>query len=915
MTVQLLPPRVVLPLTACSTEVRLQGLVPGTTVRVTANGRSVAQGPATSSEQSFTLSSALQAGEIVRGKQDFPTEGSDPTPDGVKVLRGATSGAELGALNAVSHIYQCGRCLWVDGAFPGATVEVRAGGQVRGLATSNDGNARMSLSPRTAPGEVLEAQQTACGFAGPITFLPAADPLPTDPSLHVPPARLLGPLVECQQQVGVEQILDGGTITIHRDLGDEFACCDRSSTRINLVNPLKLGEKLQVSQAFLECEVTSDRSRPPIEVGPPNLAPPFLHPPICNRDRTVRVSGLMPGATVMFMLGDSGNDFAYGTAWDSTCDFQMPDLFGVMSLKVKQGICQPLDWSDASNTVKIDTQPAQGDLFLRISGPLFECGRLVHVTGAAPGTTVFLISKKWNGPIGWSYAPDFELDIAVMPLTPDDEIRATANLCGDPFASEAELVRRLAGDLVPPHVADPVHDCGGTVRVIGVVPGASVDVYVNGVFAGSARASFSSVNVPIAKRLVNGDRVAARQSLCTRTTRLSNEVMYHADHEVELVALPGGQISERVCQLTGERDPEPAHAHLNDTTQWGVFGTDLGINFHHAGRHYFFFGDEGIDESDDQTRDADPMFFTTDLQAEPSGFHMQPILSSGSNRFRRLAINGASDLANFEVPTGGFSYNGKIYLFIARRNPRPMQISLLASAVDPHNAFDLLFQVDTDPVGGESSGPNPAPSKFINISSTVVQNVDWKDLPSQAGDGLVLYGSGWYRRSGVCLAWAPLTPGTDPSPPASWRFFDPTSSSWSNPGDLSFAKPFAGPANVGEFSVTWIPVLRRWLMLCEQDIVRAHVAKQPTGPWTQINPEVFNKVRDGALGKWVHNPGQDNLADREAFANQQGGSYGPYLVDRFTRWNSWTRTATLYYVISTHVPYQVMLMKFRLRCA
>ena len=114
--------------------------------------------------------------------------------------------------------------------------------------------------------------------------------------------------------------------------------------------------------------------------------------------------------------------------------------------------------------------------------------------------------------------------------------------------------------------------------------------------------------------------------------------------------------------------------------------------------------------------------------------------------------------------------------------------------------------------------------------------------------------------------------------------------------------------------MAWIPPLRRWVMLSEQGIVRGHVARRPTGPWQPLAETIFEANRDGAEKKYTHVPGQDSLADRASFANEAGGAYGPYLVPRYTKWNPWGRVATIYYLISTHVPYQVMLMKCQLSC-
>ena len=95
-------------------------------------------------------------------------------------------------------------------------------------------------------------------------------------------------------------------------------------------------------------------------------------------------------------------------------------------------------------------------------------------------------------------------------------------------------------------------------------------------------------------------------------------------------------------------------------------------------------------------------------------------------------------------------------------------------------------------------------------------------------------------------------------------------------------------------------------------------SRTPWGPWSE--PEVlFNAVRDGALGKFIHDPGahpDDGLAgpvigkgraDPEAVA---GGAYAPYVVERWTKLQG--SELALYYVLSTWNPYIVVLMKSRL---
>src|ERR1700722_3270553 len=146
MPVQLLPPKVVPPLSECSEYVRLRCLWPGASVQIFVGGHAVGVGTASNFDEVFRLTRKLTSGQVVQASQSYAGVGSDWTPDAPTVLRSPASSSEIGPVNLVSHLYQCGACLWLDGAFPGAKVNVTSGGVLRGSASSVDGNARLSLS-------------------------------------------------------------------------------------------------------------------------------------------------------------------------------------------------------------------------------------------------------------------------------------------------------------------------------------------------------------------------------------------------------------------------------------------------------------------------------------------------------------------------------------------------------------------------------------------------------------------------------------------------------------------------------------------------------------------------------------------------------------------------------------------------
>jgi hypothetical protein len=90
-------------------------------------------------------------------------------------------------------------------------------------------------------------------------------------------------------------------------------------------------------------------------------------------------------------------------------------------------------------------------------------------------------------------------------------------------------------------------------------------------------------------------------------------------------------------------------------------------------------------------------------------------------------------------------------------------------------------------------------------------------------------------------------------------------------------------------------------------------AKELTGPWA--TPQlIFNQARDNALGVYVHNPNA-NPADgltgptigQHDPVTTPGGTYAPYLIERFTKVNG--NTLRIYWLISTWNPYTIVKMR------
>src|ERR1035437_1905580 len=212
----LLPPRVVAPLSECSKNVRVQNQLTGATVEILANGVLVGGGIATWSDQTFSLTTPLHAGQHVTARQKLGPDTSASSTEFVEVQK---KPAILGNVGFPSPIYMCGECLHLDGLVPGATVDVKVGGNPAGSGTADDGTARIHLSIPIVHGQPVIAQQTACGIPGLVTSSPLPDLPDGKREGPLPPPVIASPLLECQRSVSVSGVLEGATVTVTRTMG------------------------------------------------------------------------------------------------------------------------------------------------------------------------------------------------------------------------------------------------------------------------------------------------------------------------------------------------------------------------------------------------------------------------------------------------------------------------------------------------------------------------------------------------------------------------------------------------------------------------------------------------------------------------------------------------------------------------
>lgn len=383
--------------------------------------------------------------------------------------------------------------------------------------------------------------------------------------------------------------------------------------------------------------------------------------------------------------------------------------------------------------------------------------------------------------------------------------------------------------------------------------------------------------------------------------------------------------SVKVQQIIGEQgtnngtdsyatdtDRETGLPLLNQTyTRYEVGGTDLGYSFENGNNQLIFlFGDTLYFAGGD-------VMAWSSTTAAGNGL----LLNFFTNRDGSTLLVQPThvDMGAFNVPDAGISLAGNTYVVCKTGHKTSTldtnDFSVLTRFVETNNTFipgRIISQLTN---GGH----------FLEMSLNQVAAGFGSQEPM-----VYMWGAGKFRGSDIYLATMP-TSGFE-SGVGTLYFTGLTNGqpTWSsvetNAMPVVVDNPTNGPAwpndfpTVGNVSVTYSPDLGLWLMTYDggrQKESKTGVyfcyASEPWGPWS--TPQlIFNAKRDGGSGYFMRNttnslpPGPAGptigVADP---ATTAGGSYAPYMIERFTQVAS--NTLTIYYTMSTWNPYTVVLMK------
>ena len=526
----LLPPLVIGPLSECSNSIEVQGQVTGTTVKIFADpGRLLAQGIARGPIQSFPLipGQRLIAGEHISATQNDSSGVSEHTPEPRVVVQAKPS--VPGHLAFKIPPKECAKVLSITGAVPGAVVEAQIGGKAVGVGTAEHGEAQVILRSKLALGDRLTVKQNACGVDGPGTPAPRIAALPD----VIPPPLVVAP-VECQKSIKLLNLVPGAIVITDRGGGIKpAALCTEPSMTMFVATPFKLGETITAILDLSPCR-TSIPS-PSVKVDKADGIPsPNVMGPICGGANSVALSSLRVGALVTIFV--DGDELGNAEAPQETFLFPLPiNLRGKARVSARQALCGK--GSGVSNIMEVESLGK--DLPVpTVSWPLYDCAGTVRVTNIIPGSRISLNSKLLMGEIANTVVYGREADIAVSPLLIEgDLITAVAYSCGGSKDGGPDKVK-AAPELLPPSIGDVTVGMSA-VKVRGIIPGAMVDVYVDGNWQGSDFIGADTGEVPILNPLGVGNRIAASQRLCSMISDLTKpEVIVDAPPVASFTATP-----------------------------------------------------------------------------------------------------------------------------------------------------------------------------------------------------------------------------------------------------------------------------------------------------------------------------------------------------------------------------------------
>jgi hypothetical protein len=536
LNMPLMRPAVVGPLSELSSSIRVRGQLVGATVTIQSGARTVAKGVATSGDQRFPLLGGLKLSrhEAVFAVQSTGSDQSDipSASQHMPIGPAPSTSADFGLVHVATHLYACGKFVWVDGAIPGATVTLLADGNPIGTGVADEGTARLSLTTAIPSASSLVAHQSSAGLTPGPDVSYVADEIPGGRGRPLSAPIIELPVRGCDASIQVHGVFDGALVTLERRSGFiESAGFDRNAERLILGKHLDEDDQLTIRQEVdLHCERRTTNSAP-LTVG--KLEPvdaPQIVTPLCAGATVVRVTGLRPGATVHLA--------ASKTVYDGTVppdqtwfDCHVPPLT-TDPVSATQELCGVM----SAPAVPVTVDPHEANVRPpEVLGPVFSCTGGVSVTNAHRGALLQVFVRSPLGSIAISdqvLTLNTNIVIGVSPLlTAGTEVFVRQWACSEISVDSKREPVVAHPQPGPVETLGPIIQDDHIVSVRGAVPGAVVEVYAigNGAdeYLGSAPADALHAVTPVGlvRALQGKEIIFARQRLCGQLSDPLNRIV------------------------------------------------------------------------------------------------------------------------------------------------------------------------------------------------------------------------------------------------------------------------------------------------------------------------------------------------------------------------------------------------------
>lgn len=535
-------PVLVGPLSEWSSSIRIDGCIPDAVLTVLSLKRSpgavIAKGKVTGGTTRLQLMDGVKLNQQDRLIAIQGLSGSNSTPPSDALALGVapapTSMAGLANAVFVSHLWEFGMALQVQGSVPGANITISSPDGVLGASIANEGLARIKLSGvlPAAGTQIIAGEEAPAGFSpvgtllttGTVNGLPVPEqgvlPTPTNPQSPQPGG--------CDPALLVGGVFDGAlvTVTISTNPTPENKYFDLDELWFVLAQPLPAsGANLEVIQSMPRSERAA--STPLLIAAGPSPAPtrPVFLPP-CPGAEWIGVASLLPGADLTVQIDDVIYNAGQVSLDSSTANLRVPPIAAGAVITISQQRCGGTATATATaQTLTAQTNPDLGDT-------PFQCVFRVRVVSATPGALIEIRARRQDiasSPIrtisAQVIADSTVMHIAVSPaLSTQDEIWVAQLTCSPPWSEGPHHPVQPVPPLAPPDLLFPPV-IGDTSIPVSAIPGAVIEVFlwendVPVVFLGSGPVDPDANRVPVYRPFAEGDQIVLLQRLCTTFSNL-----------------------------------------------------------------------------------------------------------------------------------------------------------------------------------------------------------------------------------------------------------------------------------------------------------------------------------------------------------------------------------------------------------